>query len=205
VSKLAIASIRDGQLPGEAGVFRGAVTASIPDGGGALQVRAWRVASDWSITYTDVASDVIAQDVSVAVVDDVAGGRELAVTAIRDASGNLRLIAWEIDASGNIYRADAAEDGSAGAISSLGVSVSRGSANDVLVGVRTGGGLHELMSWNVDTDGRLRRGGTIAADGAVAIQEVDYLTTGMSVASLKTSPGSKLRLVVWPTNLDPAL
>lgn len=124
------------------------------------------------------------------------GGRDLVVTGMRSNDGNLRLIAWDVSAGGQIVRKGTA---SAGAVSLVDLAVGRG--GHVIATVRTGGNLR-MIAFKVHANGEIERVGT---DGAGAISRItssyinrsgrDFLLTAVRDGE------NKLRVISWEVNL----
>ncbi len=129
------------------------------------------------------------------------GVNRRSVTAMRDANGNLRLIAWDIvlDNTGtaSIVRLGQA---TAGAVSA--VSVSRAKHfNGVYTGVRDGSGNLKVIPWVLSSNGQSfvqRNAGSAGATSTVL--DVAPLAGGVA-AAIKDSNG-KLRMITWTVAAD---
>jgi hypothetical protein len=143
VSEIAIAGSEEGTR---------AVTA-VRDGAGNLKLISWDIAQDGTITRLDDSANEAGQATNIAI--DGGGGDfspSRYVTAVRTGSGNLRLIAWDVDPStGDVARTgDSANQ--AGAVSEValaqGAGAPRGS-NRLVTAVRDGGGNLKIITWNM--------------------------------------------------------
>jgi hypothetical protein len=142
VSEIAIAGSEGGPR---------AVTA-VRDGGGDLLLISWDIAQDGTITRLDDSANDAGQATNIAIDGGGAPGfgnpsPNRYVTAVRTGSGNLRLIAWDVDPStGDVARTGDSAD-QAGAVSEVAL-VTRNS-NKLVTAVRDGGGNLKIITWDM--------------------------------------------------------
>lgn len=118
-----------------------------------------------------------------------------AVTAVRDQSGNLKLIAWDIRFNGATAYVARLGSASAGAVSALAISDAR-NFQGVFTAVRETGNTLKVIPWKLSNDGMVFTRGTDATAGTVGTTlAVAPLASGV-VAAMKDSQ-SNLRLVSW--------
>ena len=119
--------------------------------------------------------------------------RDMVVTGFRNGSGNLMLIAWEVDATGQIERKGQATAGSVGLIDLAAASDGR-----VIASVRDSDGNLRLIAYKVSENGQIKR------DGDAVAGTVDRIASSVVVRNgreflLTAVRGSdrKLRTIAW--------
>jgi hypothetical protein len=116
---------------------------------------------------------------------------------VRDQSGNLKLIAWDIGFNGATPFVDRLGSASAGAVSALAVSGAR-NFHGVFTAVRETGNTLKVIPWKLSSDGMVFTRGTDATGGTVGTTlAVAPLASGV-VAAMKDSQNN-LRLISWTT------
>jgi hypothetical protein len=131
-------------------------------------------------------SDSSAGEVS-AVALSVIGN--IAVTAVRNGSGNLELITWAIGSEGRGITRMADSGSQAGSISEVAVA-------DNVTAVRNGSGNLELIAWNISPDGKtIKRLGDIEA-GAVTGIAISRFSATRFVTAIRAGNGA-LKLIAY--------
>jgi hypothetical protein len=117
------------------------------------------------------------------------------VTAVREQSGNLKLIAWDIAFNGGVPFVDRLGSASAGAVSALAISDAR-NFHGVFTAVRETGNTLKVIPWKLSSDGMVFTRGTDATAGTVGTTlAVAPLASGVAVG-MKDSQ-NKLRVISW--------
>lgn len=204
IGDVAIASVVDGRGRGQSSPerFTGVVTA-VRDGAGNLKLIAWEMSPSKQLVRRGDASAGRVGAVSIATVR-VSNLREVLVTAVRDADGNLRVIGWEIDAAGNLTRRDTEAAGPVGDFVVHRMPQPGGrSPLDLVVVLRDASGDLKIVGWEVDASGRLRRQGDVAAGAVRAVSAVDLTRSGRThlVGAFRIGSG-ELKLIDWEVNLE---
>jgi hypothetical protein len=123
------------------------------------------------------------------------------VTAVRTQAGTLKLIAWNISATGVITRTGDSAN-LAGAATSINIAKNASDSRFVTC-CRNGSGNLFLISWNVNAAGtvitRLGDSGTLA--GTASIINIVPAGNNRFVTSCKAGDG-KLKLIVWQLNAN---
>jgi hypothetical protein len=176
----------------------GQLVTAVRDGHGNLKLIVWHVSADGRhIRRMGDASAGAISRVALATVDSRNG---LVTTAVRDGSGNLKLIVWHISADGQ--QVERLADAFAGAISEVALVALRN--NLVVTAVRDGSGNLKLIAWHISSDGQQidRRGDALAG----AISEVRVVSTispeefGFdfdSVVTVVRDSFGDLKLIAW--------
>ncbi len=167
------------------------VITALRNGSGKLQVIAWEVATNGSMTRR---GDALAGDVSRVVVTDWPQGPGV-VTAVRTASGDLKVIAWKVTAAGNVERAG---EGTAGTISEVAISSPAGFAG-VITPVRTGSGELKVIAWKLSTNGDVTRAGDASAGTCSKVTATALPAAGGAarVAVALRSGAGNLGIITW--------
>ena len=184
VTDLDVATITRGRdLSEPSGGFTGAVTVERATNG-TVWLRSWSIDGAGAVDRVDGeqvknASNVgyTATDVDVTVTGD-STTRDFVVVSLAT-PGGLIVQTWTVSTLGNLTRIEEYDGGPVTQIESARVGTT-----DAVVGVRVSGGQMSLLSFQVDGDGALRRGGTV--DGA------SITTLGLD------GHRSSKRLVVFP-------
>lgn len=194
ITEVDVARVTQGRGPFETGTFTGVVTA-VRTSTGALKVIAFDVTAGYDVVRKGSATGAAATEVNIAAVP-VAGGRELLVTAARDASGDLSLRSWQIDADGDIHALGSA---SAGAVSYVELAASP--TGHVITQVRADGELR-MIAWKVEGDGTITRVGTAFAGDitVMALGDAFLDATRWFVTSAVGTNGG-LKAINWRLNL----
>jgi hypothetical protein len=167
------------------------VVTALRNGAGRLQVIAWEVTSNGSITRR---GDALAGDVSRVVVTDWPQGPGV-VTAVRTASGDLKVIAWKVTTAGNVERVG--ED-TAGPVSELAISSPPGFAG-VITPVRTGSGELKVIAWKVSASGEVTRAGDASGGTCSKITATALPAAGGAarIAVALRSGAGNLGIITW--------
>ncbi len=130
---------------------------------------------------------------SASVIRIVAVSSNRFVTACKDASGDLKLIGWRLQANGSLTRLGDSGD-QAGAVSEI--AMTRLTSNRVVTSVRAANGSLKLISWNVTSSAvtRLSDSGDLAGAATMIRAVVDQ--AGHLVTAVRTASGT-LKLIVW--------
>lgn len=165
ITDLDVATIVMGRnLTEFSGSFKGVVTVERSTTG-AVYLRSWSIDTAGVVNLVDseLVKDIdsgvgfTATDVDVTVTGN-STTRQFVVVSMATASG-LRVQDWTVSTIGQLTRIEQDDGGPVTQIDSARVGTT-----DAVVGVRISGGQMSLLSYQVDADGSLRRGGTV--DGA---------------------------------------
>lgn len=161
-----------------------------------LKMIAYRVTPTGAFTRV---ADASAGKISALAMTTTGGGDRKAVTAVRDADGNLKIIAWDLQFASNgkttIVRLGEA---SAGAISALAVSRAR-NFNGVFTAVRDSENNLKVIPWKLSADGNTVTRGADGSAGAVGTHiAVAPLRQGVA-AAVRDEQGD-LRVITWSVN-----
>lgn len=185
------------------GAWKGVVTGERRTGG-ALYLRTFSVSSTGAtVTEVDSAnvvdlatnSSFNANDVDVAVTGNLGGREYVVVSSILAANNNLRVQTWEVSNTGVL---DLIEQIDGGPVTHL--SSARAGYQDVMVGARLTGGDLTMLSFNVSSDGSLRRVGTNDAGGIMSLALDGRVTQDDVVVACPLSANGEVRLIHYPTN-----
>ena len=120
------------------------------------------------------------------------------VTAVRTASGTLKLISWGFSADGKTIRRLGDSGEQAGEATQI--AMSRFSATRFVTAVRAGNGALKLISFDVDAAGRISRTGDSGSQ-AGAVSEVALATPSSNQLSTAVRDGSgNLKIITWRMN-----
>jgi D-alanyl-D-alanine carboxypeptidase (penicillin-binding protein 5/6) len=130
----------------------GEYATSMVDGSGYLRVSWWTAAQNGAVTFRGDSGVTYQSASETSIAPAGSGDRDGAVTAIKDASGWLRLTAWELDGKGegapkSFYKLSSASDSWAQHIDICGGPTAKASG-DYITGVQAGGNL-KLIAWRV--------------------------------------------------------
>jgi hypothetical protein len=203
-SEIAITRIDQGRSAaddetGAPGQFVGVVTA-VRDGDGNLKLIAWEVTPAMELIRRGEASAGAVHGAVAIASARVSTSRESLLTAVRTEDGNLKMIAWEINAQGELERKGEA---SAGAIGR--VDLVRMVDNDVVTAVRDGDGDLKLISWEVSPTGQVQRQGDTGAGSISQVALSGRIIKGgkeFVVGALRDGDGN-LKTIAWELNLKP--
>jgi murein DD-endopeptidase MepM/ murein hydrolase activator NlpD len=195
ITEVDVARVTKGRGPFELGTFTGVATA-VRTSAGDLKVIAFDVNAAYDVVRKGSATGDPATEVNIAAVP-VAGDREILVTAARDASGNLSLRSWQIDADGDVHALGSA---SAGAVSY--VELAAAPTGHVITQVRSDGDLR-LIAWKVEGDGSITRVGTALAGSITAMALSDtFLDASRRFVTSAVATDAGLSTIAWRLNLD---
>ncbi len=170
ITDLDIATVTQGRgLSEQSGAFKGVVTVERATNGN-VRLRSWAINSAGTVTVGDDelvrdqngGAAFTATDVDVTVTGN-ASIRQFVVVSMATPSG-LRVQNWTVSTTGALVRVDQYEGGPVSHIDSA-----RSGQQDAVVGVRITTAQMSLLSFQIEADGRLRRGGTIDGGNIAAI------------------------------------
>jgi hypothetical protein len=166
-------------------------------GNGRLLLISWRLNADGSFTrLADSGSQ--AGEVSVVALTTIGGLAGTAVTAVRTASGTLKLIGWAVAPDGRIQRRGEAEAGRVGEIEMVRRNSADGNSG-VLTAVQAEDGHLLVIAWHVGADGSILRQGDTANAAGQASRLSIATAAGLStsyVASMRNGSGD-LQLIAF--------
>ena len=166
---------------------------------GQLTLTTWEVTAAKQLVRRDDASAGAISKLAIAPVR-VASNKELIITAVRDGSGNLKLLAWEITATGQILSRG---NVTGGAITD--VAIGADGSHQLVTAVRDSGGNLKLIAWELSLGGAFEREGEIAAGPATHVALTGSFTSSgrkLALPALRDNAG-ELRLISVQTNLTP--
>ncbi len=131
----------------------------------------------------------------ISEISAVAATPDRIVTAMRDGSNDLRLIAWDADVDGNLIRRGT---GTAGTISQIALAAA--SAGRVVAAMRDGSNDLRLIAWDVDTNGNLTRRGTATA-GSISQIAIAAVSATRVIAAMRDG-SNDLRLIAWDVDTN---
>lgn len=114
------------------------------------------------------------------------------VTALRTASGDLKLIVWDVAADGTVTRKG---DASAGAVDRVAITDWSGHAG-VITAVRTGSGTLEVIAWEIASSGSVTRKGS-ATGTAISDVKVSSPSGFAGVMTAAIDQDGNLQTVSW--------
>jgi hypothetical protein len=169
------------------------ILAAVRTQGGELKMIAYQVNAVGGLKRV---ADASAGKVSALAMAATGGVNPRAVTAVREESGNLKLISWDIQlSSAGVASVVRLGDASAGAVSALAISRAR-NFNGVYTAVRDGEGSLKVIPWKLSSDGKTFLRAADASAGAVGTAlAVAPLAQGVA-AAVRDSEGN-LRVITW--------
>ncbi|MDC0719124.1 hypothetical protein [Nannocystis bainbridge] len=190
-------AIRDMAITSVQVEFQGVVTAELKQSNGELIVRSFDVPTGGGVfAADDFASGVLATAVDIDTVP--VGLGEQVVTSVQLASGVLRLDTWEVDVAGTIVHNETiSTDGTVSAHSGT-----HGGNGDFLTAVVDSTDHARLISWQVASDGQLRRSGTRLGRETTALAVMRANDSVGHVTLLYTDENDALNLRVYDRNYD---
>lgn len=114
------------------------------------------------------------------------------ITAVRDGSGNLKVIAWQVGSDGSLTRRG---DASAGAVSDIAVT-DWPEGPGVVTAVRTASGTLKVIAWTVQADGAVHRRGDADA-GAVKELSISSPSGFNGVVTPVVNGSGELEVIAW--------
>jgi hypothetical protein len=173
-----------------------AVTA-VRAGDGTLKLISWRTGNRLDQISRAADSDNQAGAATRIAAVSIGGASQAdVVTPVRTASGNLRLISWNVTNAGGatITRLGDSRD-QAGEVSLIAASVNQ---NIILTAVRAGDGNLKLIAWRISQDGKTieRRGDSGNQAGAVS-----EIALAGNVTAVRAADGT-LKLIAWRVSPD---
>ncbi|HEX5705328.1 MAG TPA: hypothetical protein VFX97_19165 [Pyrinomonadaceae bacterium] len=189
-----IARLQDGQ----AGAVSSISAVSVPtgdrivtavrDGGGDLKVIVWNVSPAGVVNR--MPGEGQAGAVSVISSAFIGTSGTILATAVRDGSGNLKIITWRLGVTGVIARL---QEASAGAVSEIS-AIAQG-FNVLVTAVRDGGGNLKLIGWTVAANGAITRTGETQAGDATRISAFHLVDARLATAV--RDGGGNLKVITW--------
>ncbi len=167
---------------------------AVRDSEGKLKLIVWNVDSDGKVTRGPDASAGAVSDLALAKISAPTTDFDAYVlTAVKDSTGNLKVIAWDIN--GKVERKGEA---TAGEISELDVMEAWPShvASALVTAVRDAAGNLKLITWGVDPEGAVKREGSASA-GAVGSLAVSFGGVDHSVATAVRDGSGTLKVILW--------
>jgi hypothetical protein len=129
-----------------------AITAIRSPSGGRLRLDRWDISGDLnSITWRNQTGTAAGEADHITIV---ALEPDLAVTAVRNGSGNLLLIVWRVESDGTISRLKV-ENAQAGEVDAI--SLVAFDSENVLAAVRNGSGHLQIIGFHISSDGKVDR------------------------------------------------
>jgi hypothetical protein len=194
--------------------YKGIAVTAVRDGSGNLKLIAWQVSKDTQgqqaggahvIRKGDAAWGAISK-VAITAIDDLIGNYT-AITAVRDGSDHLKIIAWKVASDGS--KITRKGEAAAGSISD--VAIGELTTNLFVTVVRTGGDL-KLIAWQIDDDANTitRKGEatggavsrvTIVPTGPVNSDHPDPTKYQSLVTAVETGDGN-LKVIAWDVSPD---
>lgn len=116
---------------------------------------------------------------------------DLVMTAIRDLSGNLKVITWQVTGGA----VNVMDSYTAGAVSKVAIGAEFGSGS-VMSTCENGSGDLENIYWNISSSGHITRDQTVTG-GHVAYTAAVWSQGGLRVTAVRGEPGSDLDLERW--------
>lgn len=158
-----------------------------------LKLIAWRVNASGSVTRIGDSGSQAGVASSISIARQPTGNRF--VTAVRTSGGNLKLITWEVNASGSAVtrRGDSgSQAGRASMINIVAMSNSR-----FATAVRTSNGRLRVIYWRLNSSGSLTRlSDSGNAAGEVRDISIVKVANDRVVTSVRTASGN-LKLITW--------
>ena len=116
---------------------------------------------------------------------------DLVMTAIRDLSGNLKVITWKVTGTSVLPM----DTYTAGAVSKVAIGADFGTGSAMTACVNGSGDLENIY-WNISSSGKITRAQTVTA-GHVADTAAAWSPYGLRVTAVRGEPGGDLDLERW--------
>jgi len=158
---------------------------------GTLKLIAWRVNANGSVTRTGDSGSQAGAASSISIARNPGSSRY--VTAVRTASGALKLISWDVNATGSSIARRGDSGNQAGAASLIKIVAVR--QNRFVTACRTSNGSLKVIGWRLNANGSLTRLADAAA-GSVSDIAASLVSGSRVVTAVRTSNGS-LKLITW--------
>jgi hypothetical protein len=166
------------------------------DSGGNLKLITWRLNNDGSLTRRGDSGDAAGKssEISMVVLRPDANGGQV-VTSVRAADGSLKLIVWDISASGNQVTRLGDSGSQAGAATKIRSVMDP--FGHVVTAVRAGNKSLKLISWNISEDGNTvtRMGDSGKQAGFIGSNALMVRPNGV-LSAVRTKQGT-LKLIDW--------
>ena len=167
---------------------------AVRTGAGKLKLITWQVSLGGQLTRLGDSGEQ-AGEVSLIKVASVSQRSGIVVTAVRTASGTLKLITWSISGDGKTIQRLGDSGSQAGEATQI--AVSRSSATRFVTAVRAGNGALKLISFDVDPAGPINRTGDSGSQ-AGAVSEVALATPSSNQLTTAVRDGSgRLKIITW--------
>lgn len=158
-----------------------------------LKLIAFRVNTNGSISRTGDSGNQAGRASWISIAKNTTGSRY--VTAVRTASGNLKLISWDVNNAGTSITRRGDSGNQAGRASMI--KIVAVSENRFVAAVRTGSNRLKLIGWRLNSNGSLKRlADSGNAAGVVKDISMAELSGGRVVTAVRTESGN-LKLITW--------
>ncbi|MBN9681632.1 MULTISPECIES: M23 family metallopeptidase [unclassified Corallococcus] len=199
-TKVAMTPVLNGRVAGDVNRFTGVVTA-VRTPTGNLSLTAWEITPQKTLIQRGSHLAGAVTDVALSTVMVPDGSREMVVASTRLTNGVLRNISFDVTAAGQFVRRDH-EDGE----TILDLSATRVGGQHLVTPVRDTTGNLRVYTWDVGTDGKVRRTGKERAGAIVSGLSATSTTVGVrlvvtAVRLTTGTGGGDLRLIAWDANL----
>lgn len=119
------------------------------------------------------------------------------VTAVRDGSGELAIIAWDIEQDGNkVTRRGTASAGVVGRVTVCGLGL-----NTVATAVCDGTNKLKVITWRIEENGNVTRLEEATTDGQITDVAASLIYSNVMATAVQTASGA-LQLDIWKVNAD---
>lgn len=156
-----------------------------------LRLTSWRLNADGSIAMlaSTLSTDVLSE------IDVVRISDSRVATTIRDGSGALKVISWDVSSTSVVRLADSGAQAGEATL----VRAALDESGNVVTAVRDGSGKLKLIVWQITADGsvvRLGDSGTLSDEGTT-VHDVT-LATDRIVSAMRADSGD-LKVIMWST------
>lgn len=187
-------------LAGEASVIRIAAMSNdlfvtaCRTGSGNLRLISWKLASNGSFRRLGDTGNAAGAVSDISMVNTPKGGGGRIITSVRTGSGKLKLIVWNVTATGSFQRLG--DSGSQAGTATMIRSVLDNN-DHIVTSVRAGNGKLLLITWAISTDGRTvsRLNDSHGQAGSIGDNSLMVRASGV-VSAVRTGSGG-LRLIAW--------
>lgn len=177
-------------------VFKGVISATV-DQDNQLKVIAWQF-NGQNKTFTRKGDNTAgAVSGAIQIARAPISGHDLVVTAVKDKNNDLKLIVWQVDATGKITRKGSATAG----IFNL-VDLTVGNNGYLITTLGDGSGALRMIAWQITPMGEIERAGAESAGEISKVASSYIYRQGKEflLAAVRDSD-NKLKVICWETNL----